>query len=358
MKKIRVLIVDDSALMRKFLRDVLSRDDDIEVVDTAADSLIAREKIKRYNPDVITLDVEMPNMSGLDFLERLMRLRPMPVIMFSSLTSRDANESLRALALGAIDVLGKPVAGTPEEWAILADELIEKIKVAAGARVQPIMEIEPAPRVVTADVWTKGPIDRVVAIGASTGGVQALQTVLSALPERCPPILVAQHMPPNFTRSFTRRLDQNCAVSVLEAVDGAEVACGCVYVAPGDRHLLLERRMNGYVCRLKGGAEHNGHMPSIDLMLQSVAVAAGTAAMGIVLTGMGKDGAVGLRQIYDAGGITASQDEASSLIYGMPKAAVAIGGAQHELPLDRVATFIMEPSTRLRNRKRPERMQA
>jgi two-component system, chemotaxis family, protein-glutamate methylesterase/glutaminase len=358
MKKIRVLIVDDSALMRKFLREVLSRDEQIEVVDTAADSLIAREKIKRYNPDVITLDIEMPNMSGLDFLERLMRLRPMPVIMFSSLTSRDANESLRALALGAIDVLGKPSAGTPEEWSILADELIEKIKLAAGAHVQSLSEMEGAHRTPTTDTWTRDPIDRVVAIGASTGGVQALQTVLGALPARCPPILVAQHMPPNFTRSFTRRLDQNCAVSVIEATDGAEVTCGTVYVAPGDRHILLERRAGGYVCRLRGGAEHNGHMPSIDIMFQSVASAAAGAAMGVVLTGMGKDGAVGLRQIHDAGGITASQDEASSLIYGMPKAAVALGGAQHELSLDRIASFIMEPSVRIRSKKKLERMQA
>ena len=358
MKKIRVLVVDDSALMRRFLRDMLSRDEQIDVVDTAADPLIAREKIKRLDPDVITLDVEMPNMGGLDFLERLMRLRPMPVIMFSSLTSREASESLRALALGAVDVVAKPVAGTPEEWDILANELIEKVKLAAGARVQAIGPSDIELPVQTLAGWAKGPLDRIVAIGASTGGVQALQTVLGGLPANSPPILIAQHMPPNFTRSFAKRLDSQCAVSVCEAADGDELVCGRVYVAPGDRHILLERRTGGYVCRLESGAEHNGHMPSVDLMFKSVAASAGSAAMGIVLTGMGKDGAAGLLQIQEAGGITAIQDEASSLIYGMPKAAAAIGAGQHEVSIDDVAAFILESGTKLRLRRKPERMPA
>jgi two-component system, chemotaxis family, protein-glutamate methylesterase/glutaminase len=358
MNKIRVLVVDDSALMCSFLREMLSRDSQIEVVDTAADAIIAREKIKRLDPDVITLDVEMPNMSGLDFLEKLMRLRPMPVIMVSSLTSRDANETLRALALGAVDVMAKPVAGTPEEWDVLATELIEKVKVAAAARVQsywyrvPIMNDRlpsraPAP-----------PLDRVIAIGASTGGVQALQTVLYALPEDCPPILIAQHMPPNFTRSFAKRLAQHCAIKVAEATDGLEVLPGHAYLAPGDHHLILERRTAGYVCRLKAGPEYNGHMPAIDLLFQSVASVASSTGMGLLLTGMGKDGAQGLLQIHDAGGVTAVQDEATCLIYGMPKAAVALGAAQHELPIEEMASFILESRARLKHRVQRERLQA
>ncbi|MEQ1578154.1 MAG: chemotaxis response regulator protein-glutamate methylesterase [Hyphomicrobium sp.] len=358
MKKIRVLIVDDSALMRRFLRDVLSSDEQIEVVDTAADPIIAREKIKRLDPDVITLDVQMPNMSGLDFLERLMRLRPTPVIMFSSLTYHEANESLRALALGAVDVVAKPVAATQAEWDSLASSLIEKVKLAASAHLQVTQPGVPPPRSTSGAGWTKEPHDRIVAIGASTGGVQALQTVLGALPASCPPVLISQHMPPNFTRSFTQRLDKHCAVSVCEAVDGAPIQCGRVYVAPGDRHILLERRSNGYVCRLRGGAEYNGYMPSVDLMFQSVASAAGPSSMGIVLTGMGKDGAAGLLQIHEAGGITVSQDEASSLIYGMPKAAVAIGAAQIELPIERMASLIVETTSNIRRIKKPERMQA
>ena len=358
MRKIRVLVVDDSALMRRVLTDLLSRDEQIDVVDTAADPLIAREKIKRLDPDVITLDVEMPNMGGLDFLERLMRLRPMPVVMFSSLTSQGAGESIRALALGAIDFVEKPSSGTAEDWENLAGSLISKIKLAAGAHMPAIVPGDvPAPRGPLSS-WDNSPLDRIVAIGASTGGVQALQTVLRGLPAHAPPILIAQHMPENFTRSFAKRLDNLCDMAVAEARDGDALVSGHVYLAPGDRHILLERRAGGYACRLRGGAEHNGHMPSIDLMFQSVAAVAGSAAMGIVLTGMGKDGAAGLLQIHEAGGVTAAQDEATSLIYGMPKAAAAIGAAQYELPIDEISAFILSPRRTLRQRSKPEGVRA
>ncbi|MFN0218401.1 MAG: chemotaxis response regulator protein-glutamate methylesterase [Hyphomicrobium sp.] len=349
MTPIRVVVVEDSAVMRIYLRDALCSTGEIEVVGAAHDPLIARDMIKRLSPDVLTLDINMPNMDGLDFLERLMRLRPLPVVMFSAHTREGSNAALQALAAGAVDFVSKPAAGEPEAWNSAARELISKIKSAASARIQASPGLTGDVRGKTALAGGGWPRNRVVAIGASTGGVQAIRQVLGALPVDSPPILIAQHMPETFTASFAKRLDVNSDVAVCEAQDGQEVVGGTVYIAPGDRHLLLESRRNGYVCRLQGGGEIRGHMPSIDLMFQSVASAAGHAAVGIVLTGMGRDGAQGLSDIRQAGGLTAAQDQATSLIYGMPKAATENGAAQFELPLDRIAPFILESQSHARH---------
>ncbi|MGQ0455834.1 MAG: protein-glutamate methylesterase/protein-glutamine glutaminase [Hyphomicrobium sp.] len=349
MMPIRVVCVEDSAVMRVFLRDALSSTDEIEVVGAAHDPLIARDMIKRLQPDVLTLDINMPNMDGLDFLERLMRLKPLPVIMFSAYTQEGSNAALQALAAGAVDFVAKPAASEPDAWNDAARNLIAKIKSAASAQIQAALPAPSDGRRRSAPIPASGwPRSRIVAIGASTGGVQALRQVLGSLPANAPPILVAQHMPPNFTSSFAKRLNATCDVAVAEAEDGVELMPGSVYVAPGDRHLLLDKGRGGFVCRLEGGAEINGHMPSIDLLFSSVASVAGSAAMGIVLTGMGRDGAQGLSDIRQAGGVTAAQDQATSLIYGMPKAAIEAGAAQFELSIDRVASFILEPQSRSR----------
>jgi two-component system chemotaxis response regulator CheB len=345
MKRIRVVVVDDSALMRKFLRETLSSDPAIEVVGAAHDPFIARDMIKRLNPDVLTLDIMMPGLDGLEFLHRIMKLRPLPVIMFSALTRQGSEPALNALAMGAVDFVAKPQDEAIEAWREVGKMLIAQVKTAASAHVQPPtapteQSLEPH------GSFSSWPRSRIVAIGSSTGGVQALRSILADLPEDIPPVLIVQHMPPAFTASFARRLDASSAPRVCEAYDGCEVSAGRVYVAPGDKHLLLDRRNNRFYCRLEGGAEVNGHMPSIDLLFQSVADVAMKSAMGILLTGMGRDGALGLKCIHDNGGITAAQDEATSLIYGMPKVAVDIGAAQHQLSLDRVSSFLLSPRSR------------
>lgn len=345
MRPIRVVVVDDSAVMRILLRDALSAAVDIDVVGMAHDPYAARDMIRSLDPDVVTLDILMPNMDGLEFLDRLMRLRPLPVIMFSALTQGGSMAGLQALAAGAVDFVAKPAAGSPERMGEATAELIAKIRSAANGRAQTSKASPASRRGASAERWSAG---RLVAIGASTGGVQALRTILTALPGRSPPIVIAQHMPSSFTASFARRLNAQCAVTVVEASDGAEIAESCVYVAPGGQHLLVEMRRGVLVCRIKPGGA-GGHAPSVDTLFKSVAEACGSAAIGIVLTGMGRDGASGLQDIRRAGGVTAAQDEATSVIYGMPKAAVDSDGAQYELPLSRVASFIiaMQPHGRL-----------
>ncbi len=346
MKPIRVLIIDDSLFMRRLLTEMLGQDSRIHVVGAAPDALVARSMIKRYEPDVLTLDINMPRMCGLDFLERLMRLRPTPVVMFAALGIDGAKDAVRALSLGAVEVVSKPCSGTYLNWKELADELIAKVKFAAAVQIQCRSRRSDSSRG-GHHASTGGHVqERVVAIGASTGGVQALHQIISRLPADCPPIMIAQHMPPHFTSSFANRLDANSALIVREAADGDVLLPGHAYVAPGDRHLLLGRDTDGYVCRLSDEIDDSGHMPSADTLFKSVASNAGAAAMGIVLSGMGKDGANGLMHILQSGGITIAQNRATSLIYGMPKAARDSGAALYECALSKIPQMIVDIAPR------------
>ncbi|HYE44489.1 MAG TPA: chemotaxis response regulator protein-glutamate methylesterase [Caulobacter sp.] len=333
MNRIRVLVVDDSSTMRGLISASLSRDPEIEVVGSAGDPLEARSAIKALDPDVITLDVEMPNMNGIDFLERLMRLRPMPVVMVSSLTQRGAEITLEALELGAVDCVGKPVAGHGGDG---FDRLAEKVKAAARARVRTSGDRVPS---ATRRAFRGG--GSLVALGASTGGVEALITVLSAFPDNCPPTVITQHMPANFTRSFAARLDRICAPRVEEAYDGAPLDEGRVYLAPGgDRHLKVAGR-HSLTCQLTDEDPVTGHRPSVNMLFHSVA-ATGRPAVGVILTGMGKDGAEGLLAMRKAGARTFGQDEASCVVYGMPRAAVSLGAVEREAPLDAISGLVLD----------------
>jgi two-component system chemotaxis response regulator CheB len=350
-KKIKVLIVDDSALVRQILVEILKRARDIEVVGTASDPFMAREKIKETNPDVLTLDVEMPRMDGLTFLANLMRLRPMPVVMISSLTDRGAETTLKALELGAVDFVSKPkldIAGTLGDF---GDEILTKIRAAAGARVLARTTVTPVTVVPkhTADAILPAAggkrllrtTDRIIAIGASTGGTEAIRAVLTGLPADCPAIVIAQHIPAAFSGPFTQRMDSLAAMSVLEPTDGQQIKPGHVYIAPGGRHLLVERDGARYLCRLNDGPPVNRHCPSVDVLFRSVAQNVGPNAVGVILTGMGDDGARGLREMREAGAPTIAQDESSSVVWGMPGAAVRLDAAEEVIPLERIAAAVM-----------------
>jgi two-component system chemotaxis response regulator CheB len=332
---IRVLIVDDSATMRRLIGAVLRRDPEIEVVGEAGDPFEARDAIKALNPDVLTLDVEMPNMNGLDFLEKIMRLRPMPVVMVSTLTLRGAEATLEALALGAIDCVAKPSTGGAESF----DDLAAKVKIAARARVRPLRS---GPDVKAPSVLDYAPDGRVIAIGSSTGGVEALISVLSRFPARCPPTVITQHMPATFTKSFAERLDRLCAPRVEEAYDGAPLEPGRVYLAAGGPCHLEVTGVSKFRCRVQPGETMSGHRPSVDVLFHSVAKAVGNQAVGAILTGMGRDGADGLLAIRQAGGRTLGQDEASCVVYGMPKAAFEAGAVERQAPLDRMAAELLK----------------
>jgi two-component system chemotaxis response regulator CheB len=338
MKPVRVLVVDDSATMRALISSRLRRDPEITVVGGAGDPLQAREMIKALDPDVLTLDVEMPRMNGIEFLERLMRLRPMPVIMVSTLTQEGAETTLQALELGAFDCVGKPATA---EVALAFDDLADKVKSAAKSRVRPTA-MRPAP-VRPTNFRSNG---RVVAIGASTGGVEALITVLSAMPENCPPIVVTQHMPATFTKSFAARLDRMCAPRVSEAEDGELLTPGRVLVAPGGaRHMEIGGAGAAPVCRLRDSDLVNGHRPSVDVLFHSVAGVCGSRSVGLILTGMGKDGAKGLAAMRAAGARTFGQDEATCVVYGMPKAAFEIGAVEHQAPLNDLSRLVLQACT-------------
>jgi two-component system chemotaxis response regulator CheB len=352
-RRIRVLIVDDSALVRSLLSDILSADRSIEVVGVAGDAHAAREKIKLLSPDVLTLDVEMPKMDGITFLRNLMRLRPMPVVMVSSLTERGADVTLDALALGAVDYLSKPkidIAATLNDY---GEELIEKIKTAARASVKALdprraemNAVRPAHNA-DAVLPKAGPprqlrtTDRIIAIGASTGGTEAIKAVLVRLPPDSPGVVIAQHIPKAFSGPFARRMNDCSQVTVSEAEDGQQVLAGHAYVAPGDRHLMVVRDGTRYVCKLDDGVPVNRHKPSVDVLFRSVAQNAGRNAIGVLLTGMGKDGARGLKEMLDAGSLTIAQDEATSVVWGMPGEAVNLGAAQHIVPLDGVTDKVL-----------------
>jgi two-component system, chemotaxis family, protein-glutamate methylesterase/glutaminase len=351
-KKIRVLIVDDSALVRKLLTELLSADRGIEVVGSAPDAFIAREKIKSLNPDVLTLDVEMPKMDGVTFLRNLMRLRPMPVVMVSSLTDHGAEVTLDALAVGAVDYLPKPKVDLAATLGDYQEELVEKIKMAAKARVRTYdgrADAAPAggmqvTRSLSADavLGKAAPLkfrttDQLIAIGASTGGTEAIRDVLVAMPPDAPGIVIAQHIPKAFSTPFAERMNRSSQMTVYEAQDGQQIRPGHVYIAPGDRHLMVVRSGARWICRLDDGERVNRHKPSVDVLFRSVAQEAGHNAIGILLTGMGKDGALGLKEMRDAGSPTIAQDEATSVVWGMPGEAVALGAAVDVLPLQRIA---------------------
>lgn len=334
MSKIKVLIVDDSAFVRQVLTDMLAREPGIQVVGAAPNPIIAREMIKSLNPDVLTLDVEMPRMDGLSFLEKIMTLRPMPVVMISSLTQQGAEAAVRALELGAFDFVAKPSIGLIDGLNGLKEEIVLKIRAAAVARIRPLSEERPV-RIASGATFRSS--EKIIAIGASTGGVEALQELLSAFPADCPAIVIAQHMPPMFTASFAARLNQCCAVTVSQAVDGERVLPGHAYIAPGGLHLQLARNGANYVCSVNEEPPVSGHRPSVDVLFRSVARFAGANAVGVILTGMGKDGAAGLLEMRKAGASTIGQDEATCVVYGMPKAAHDIGATEAEYPLHKIA---------------------
>ena len=356
MSKIKVLIVDDSALVRRLLSEIFGADNSFEVVGTASDPYVARDKIKKLNPDVITLDVEMPRMDGITFLENLMRLRPMPVVMVSSLTQRGAEVTLRALELGAIDFVAKPKVDVAGGLAEYGEEIIAKVKVAAGARVSAIRASStaatPVPKYSADAIIPQGAsntgrrllrtTERVIAIGASTGGTEALRELLQELPPDAPGIVISQHIPAAFSGPFAQRLDSVCAMSVCEAQDGQYILPGHAYVAPGDRHLLVERDGARYRCRLNQGPPVNRHRPSVDVMFRSVAQHVGPNAVGVILTGMGDDGARGLKEMQEAGARTIAQDEASSVVWGMPGSAVRLGAADHVVSLRMIPARVLE----------------
>lgn len=342
MQPIRVLIVDDSALIRQLLTSLLETAKDIEVVGAASDPYVARQMIKELNPDVITLDVEMPKMDGLTFLEKIMTLRPMPVVMVSSLTQEGAEVTIKALELGAVDFLGKPTVDLQKGLEERAEELIEKVRIASKASVQPLPKIQRPVLSTDTNTPSYSSTEKIVVIGASTGGVEALKEVITVLPANSPAILIAQHMPANFTKTFAARLNGLSDVAVSEAVHGERVLPGHVYIAPGDFHLLLGKSGANYVCKLSDDAKVSGHRPSVDALFRSAAEVAGGNCVSVMLTGMGKDGAMGMLALRNEGATTIGQDEASSVVYGMPKAAFELGAVEHQLTLRKISEKILK----------------
>ncbi len=351
MSKIRVLIVDDSALVRQMLTDILGRDPGIEVVGVAPDPYVARDKIKRLDPDVLTLDVEMPRMDGITFLKNLMRLRPMPVVMVSSLTERGADVTLQALELGAVDFVSKPKIDLTQGLEEYASEIIAKVRMAAGVPVRALERVATPviPPKLSADAVISATggrrhfrtTDRIVALGASTGGTEAIKQVLLGLPADAPGMVISQHIPEAFSGPFARRMNDASAMTVREAADGDQVLPGHVLIAPGNRHLLVERDGARYVCRLSDGPPVNRHRPSVDVMFRSVAQNVGFNAIGVILTGMGGDGARGMHEMHETGAPTIAQDEKTSVVWGMPGEAVRHGGVDFILPLEAVAQKII-----------------
>ena len=348
MSKTRVVVVDDSALVRSLLSEIINRQPDMECVGAASDPYVAREMIRNLDPDVITLDVEMPRMDGIDFLSKLMRLRPMPVVMVSTLTERGAEVTLRALELGAIDFVAKPKIGVADGMRALATDITEKVRIAARARVQRASAAAAngvaAPQAAPVAVRPVGRLstEKLVFIGASTGGTEATKEVLMNLPPDSPAVVITQHMPAGFTRSYAARLDGLCKIRVREATDGERVLPGHAYIAPGGQHLSVERSGANYVARVQATEPVNRHMPSVEVLFKSAARVAGPNAVGIMLTGMGADGAKAMKEMRDAGSFTICQDEASCVVFGMPREAIAAGAADEVLPLTRIAPRIIE----------------
>ena len=351
MKKIRVVVVDDSALVRSLLAEIINRQRDMECVGTANDPLVAREMIRELNPDVITLDVEMPRMDGLDFLGRIMRLRPMPVVMISTLTERGAEVTMRALELGALDFVAKPRVGLAQGINELADQIVEKIRVASVAHVKrhpviapPVGAGQSQKEQAKASSALLGRVstEKLICIGASTGGTEAIKEVLTRMPADSPAIVITQHMPPGFTSSFAARLNGLCQITVKEAVHGERILPGHAYIAPGGKQFRIDRSGANYVAVVEDGEPVNRHKPSVEVLFKSVAAVAGRNAYGIMLTGMGGDGAKAMREMKDAGSYNYVQDEASCIVFGMPREAIAHGAADEVLPLDKIAPALLQ----------------
>jgi two-component system chemotaxis response regulator CheB len=365
-KKIKVLVIDDSALIRRMLTNILNSARDIEVVGTAGDPYIARRKIKQLNPDVLTLDIEMPRMDGLAFLNNLMRLHPMPVVMVSALTQKGADITLQALEGGAIDFICKPQVDIVQTFDSYAEEIISKIRIASKAQVQhtqarhfikkppqtlshpvsQLLKISPkySADTIISDVQKYRHFrttEKIIAIGASTGGTQAIKRILVDMPPNTPGIVISQHIPAMFSRSFAEHMNKVSPMSVCEAEDGQIILPGHVYIAPGSHHLLVVRDGARYVCRLNQGNPVNRHRPSVDVLFRSVAQNVGPNAIGVILTGMGDDGARGMKEMYDAGTVTIAQDENSSVVWGMPCEAIKLGGVNYVLSLDIMADKIL-----------------
>ncbi len=347
MAKTRVVVVDDSALVRSLLTEIINRQPDMQCIGAASDPIVAREMIRNLNPDVITLDVEMPRMDGIDFLSKLMRLRPMPVVMVSTLTERGAEVTLKALELGAIDFVAKPKIGVADGLRQLGADITEKIRTAAKAQVKKLVSA-PAPAAdaarTVAPVASLGRLstEKLVFIGASTGGTEATKEVLMALPPDCPAVMITQHMPAGFTTSYAARLDGLCRIRVAEARDGERVLPGHAYLAPGGLHLSVERSGANYIARVQDGEPVNRHKPSVEVLFKSAARVVGPNALGIMLTGMGADGARAMREMRDAGSYNVCQDEASCVVFGMPREAIAAGAAHEVLPLSRIAPALLD----------------
>jgi len=347
MAKTRVLIIDDSALVRSLLTEIINREPDMEAIGAAPDPLVAREMIRALNPDVLTLDVEMPKMDGIDFLERLMRLRPTPVLMVSTLTERGADVTLRALELGAVDFVAKPKLGIAAGMGALGHDICEKIRVAARARMRRHAGEVPAAAGAGAvksalKSYSRISTEKLLVIGASTGGTEAIRVVLQDLPADSPAVLITQHMPPGFTRSFAARLDTLCRITVTEATDGERVLPGHAYIAPGDRHLRLAKSGANYIVAIDDGPPVNRHRPSVEVLFKSVAAVAGPNAIGVMLTGMGGDGARAMLEMRHAGSYNIAQDESSCVVFGMPKEAIACGAVEEVLPLAKIAPRVLE----------------
>ena len=340
--KIRVLVVDDSALVRSLLSEIINREPDMSCVGAASDPLVAREMIRQLAPDVITLDVEMPRMDGIDFLGKLMRLRPMPVLMVSTLTERGAEVTLRALELGAVDFVAKPRIGVADGLRQLGEDICAKLRTAAQAQVRRL----PSPAASTpqrpaAPGLGRLSTEKIVFIGASTGGTEATRELLMGLPADAPAVVITQHMPPGFTRSYAARLDSLCRIRIKEAADGERILPGHGYIAPGGLHLTVERSGANYLARVRDGDPINRHKPSVEALFESAARVVGPNALGVMLTGMGADGAKAMKAMRDAGSYNICQDEASCVVFGMPRVAFEIGAVERQLPMHRIAAEIL-----------------
>ena len=348
MSKIRVLVVDDSALVRSLVAEIINRERDMECVGTANDPLIAREMIRELNPDVLTLDIEMPKMDGIDFLGRLMRLRPMPVVMISTLTERGADVTMRALELGAVDFVAKPRIGLVDGINDLAGQIVDKVRVAASAHIRRVVATNV--NAVDAGVLPRPQIqsigristEKLICIGASTGGTEAIKEVLIHMPADSPGIAITQHMPPGFTTSFAARLNGLCQITVQEAVHGARILPGHAYIAPGGKQFRVDRSGANYICVVEDGELVNRHKPSVEVLFKSVARVVGPNAFGIMLTGMGNDGAKAMKEMKDAGSYNYVQDEASCIVFGMPREAILHGAADEVLPLCGIAGGLLK----------------
>ncbi len=353
MAKIRVVVVDDSALVRSLLNEIINRQHDMECVGAAADPLVAREMIRELNPDVITLDVEMPRMDGLEFLSRLMRLRPMPVVMVSTLTEQGADITLRALEMGAVDFVAKPRIGVSSGLNELAGDIVDKIRVAAAAHVRRLAAPSTAAAIPHGSSGAsagaeppRAPLPRmstekIICIGSSTGGTEAIREVLVPMPADSPGIVITQHMPPGFTTSFAARLNGLCKIRVAEAQDGQRILPGHAYIAPGGRHLRIDRSGSNYVAVVEDSEPVNRHRPSVEVLFKSAARVLGPNALGIMLTGMGADGAQAMREMKDAGSYNYVQDEATCVVFGMPRMAIQYGAAHEVLPLQQIAPALL-----------------